>query len=192
MNHDLWKQRSREIVTKNDPAVALLRPFWALVAFQERQRWRGACHSDTAVLYVLGRELGLAHITPIIGEASHGSFPFDHSWLDVNGHVWDAAAYRPLPNAPPLPVHGPIVAGRDVSSGEYTPITYGSSLRNHYRPAAQALLGMSFVDYLTNYPEYKAGLWGVVKELGENVGLHLNIPRLKQQYADTTWTNLRA
>lgn len=189
--NDAWIQAARAVIKEDDPASALLRPFWELVAFQERQGWYGACHADTAVLYVLGRELGVAHITPIIGEASYETFPFDHSWLDVNGHIWDAAAYRPLPDAFPLPVHGPIVANVDVATGDPTPITYGSNLRDYYRPAAQGVLGLSFVDYLSNYPRYKSGLWGVIKELGEKVGLHPNISRLKQQYADTAWTNRR-
>lgn len=188
---EVWRQRAIDIIGDEHLSRRLIVPFFEVVTFQERQGWYGACHADTAILYVLARELGLTNVKPIIGEAAYQSFPFDHSWLDVNGQVWDAALYRPLPSAEHLPVCGPVVANIDLATGQMAPITYGSHWRSEYRYHAKQVLSLSFVGYMSNYQYYNNGLWGVVKDIGEKLGLHLNIGRLKRQCTDVEWTELR-
>ena len=55
----------------------------------------GACHASSAILFILLREQGYEAV-PCIGEVSKQPIVFDHSWIEINGNIIDAATSNSL------------------------------------------------------------------------------------------------
>src|SRR5947209_8676198 len=79
-----------------DPKLNLtLKPFFEVLNFVVEEPYRGACHAASSVLYVLFSELNIES-SICIGELGRDQICFDHSWLEIEGKIFDVAVARPL------------------------------------------------------------------------------------------------
>ena len=127
-------------------------PLEAVWNFIESQDYRGACHSTSALLYVLLSEKGYDPEI-FIGELSLPNYGtlFDHSWIEIDGKVIDLAIA--LPYLKELD-SDPIVMGRNVRTNKLSDLVYNSKSKHpKFDLDAQRVKGQSIYDYLDNAPD---------------------------------------
>ena len=61
-----------------------------LNSYMHRKQWWGACHASCAALYVALCEAGYQPKL-CIGEMLGEGLYFDHSWIELNGYIFDLA-----------------------------------------------------------------------------------------------------
>ena len=99
-----------EIVTSNQYPQAVAQTIKNLARFISDRKWYGACHASCAALYVALKELGFSP-TLCAGEVDAHAFIFDHSWVELDGRIIDAAIAFPLQGKP---LSNLIVLGVDI------------------------------------------------------------------------------
>lgn len=117
-----WLASAKSIAKDRTDGAYEFSIFKAVLAYIWVARYTGACHSTSAVMYMLMREKGLDP-TLCIGEVGVGNKFFDHSWIEVDGMVIDAAVSVPLQEG--IQVSAPIFAGIDLDTGNATALRYG-------------------------------------------------------------------
>jgi len=143
------------------------------------RNWTGACHATCSILYVGLSEMGYAP-TIYMGEAANIYRPrFDHSWIELDGKIIDLAIAIPLWGHEQFA--GPVVFDIDLFTNAHHDLIYGVP-NGKLDDVAQFTYDTPFSEYMSMYPEYKDGLWGILKDTypGE-----LDIESLKTKYADT-------
>ena len=153
--------------------------FANLMLYIEGKRWRGACHACSSALYIALRECGLEPEL-CIGECRYGvgGIPFDHSWIRLDGKVFDVACAMRLDTG--LPICAPVIGDIDVETGEPTDMCYGIMFRG-LDMEAQMVCELPFVDYMDGYPNERDGLWTVV---GSCLGRAVNVSSLRRRYSN--------
>ena len=73
----------------------LKKKFFNLLAYIQENDWAGACHATTAIMFVLLHEQGIPS-APCIVVVSKDHIVFDHSWIEVNSKICDAAVTNTL------------------------------------------------------------------------------------------------
>ncbi|MEC3020356.1 lasso peptide biosynthesis protein [Bacillus cereus] len=139
----------------------------------------GACHFLSSIMYVLLKEQGI-DCNLCIGEVKENNYFFDHSWVEVDGKIFDIAiqlTYDERRNPP-------IFASYDLGLEALTDREYGSSSPKGLDPIAEKVLNTSFGKYISQ-AEIKDGAWKTIKKLGRNLRLKLEVSELKERYNDT-------
>ena len=129
--------------------------FITVLKFIHDQDWMGACHASTAILYVLLKEQKY-NVTACIGEVGKPPIVFDHSWIEYNDKVIDAAVSNTLIQGLSFP---PIFLGYDLKSSKETEFEYGLSRGNGIDPQAMAISNMTIGAYMDAFPGHPKGLW---------------------------------
>lgn len=133
-----------------DPAqIAIFVPFLELLKFVVESDYCGGCHDTSAVLHMLLTEVGVES-TLCIGEVGAGRFFFDHSWVEVDGRVFDVAVCMPHPEGEP--VGGPVFGNIDLATGVQTSLRYGAESGDGLGAAAQPALVLDLQGYSTIQP----------------------------------------
>jgi hypothetical protein len=142
-----------------------------------RERWHGACHSSSAILYLLLAEQGLEP-TLCIGEVHSGIYRFDHSWVEVDGLIYDAAVGYPQENEG-MYVSPPVFASADMEEGMPTHLKYGL-------PGSLAedglLVANSDLDEYSELQPAEYEIWTVAEEIADRMGLAMCCSELRQKY----------
>lgn len=144
--------------------------------------WVVACHSTSAILFVLLRDQGISNVERCTGEVKHPTLVggktvyFDHSWITIDGRIYDLAILKP--NDHRL-VWNPVVAGYDVQTKEETALKYGTYSGQLTDNFAQMVRSMTLVNYMDEFPGHKGGLWHYVMTIGSKLGLDLSASRQK-------------
>ena len=125
--------------------------------------------------------MGLQAI-PCIGEVKYGNKPFDHSWVEVNGEIYDASIYLSLEGY----IADPIYKSYNIGSLSKEIGQYGVEQRLDI--TARKVAETTIVDYMCGFPENHNGLWDYVYKIGINVGIDIDINALKSKYANTMRT----
>jgi Transglutaminase-like superfamily len=139
----------------------------------------GACHFLSSIMYVLLNEQGIKSEL-CIGEVKTGEQYFDHSWIEINGKVFDVAIQITLDGRR----NPPVFANYDLGTGSPTQLVYGSSTPMGLDRVARSVLETPFGKYLSNF-DNKDGAWKIIKKLGRELRLKLDITDMKQKYKDT-------
>ena len=147
--------------------------------FVVQKRWGGACHATTAVLYAICKVLGIKS-TPCIGEVLNKVF-FDHSWLEINGQVFDLAIAMPLEDVFET---GPIYADYDLKTGEKTGVIYGVKHKG-LGEQASSIYSQSIYNYLKNCPN--PNLIKLVVDILKLNGVYTSRKRLEALLGDDGW-----
>jgi len=146
-----------------------------LNGYMQRKQWWGACHASCSALYVAVSELGYSPKL-CIGELMGQGLYFDHSWIEIDGHILDIAISMTLLGG--APVSEPIVLGKNIRTGQEPIIKYGVPGRG-IEGETLIVKNLPFVDYMDNFPDEKNGLWGVVQEL---LGRKVDITAFREKY----------
>jgi hypothetical protein len=176
-----WKAEADNIDVSFCNKMHGIKSFFSILKFIHESDWQGACHASSAILYILFKEKGI-DAGLYIGECQNGLIAFDHSWVEVEGKVFDAAISNTLALS-----FSPIYYDIDLNTGDIKSTKYGVVTGQGYDSSARMVKQLTFGDYMSGFPEYKNGLWGMLKDIGGNAGMNLNIARIKQKYHTTEW-----
>lgn len=154
-----------------------------MLDFIHREDWQGACHASSTVLYSL---LAAQNIQADIylGEVCFGNVYFDHSWVEVEGKIYDAAISNTLVRGLSFP---PVFRGIDLSTGQPTELRYGVPSGQGYDANAEWIRSISVTEYMNAFPNHPQGLFGITKLIGKSAGLRLNIAKLEKGVGSATW-----
>ncbi len=179
-----WKSNALQILIDNPNNESIRLIFFKTLEFIERKNWVGAGHAVSAVLYVLYSEAGLNPYL-CVGEVESDRGFFDHSWIELNGRIFDVAIYKNLDNGM---VFSPVINGYDIDTLEITKCNYGIRSGVGMDSSVEMIVNTPFNIYMSGFQEHKNGLWGIVDDLGKECSLNIDIKRLKEKYSDTKWS----
>ncbi|MFN7251809.1 MAG: lasso peptide biosynthesis protein [Anaerobacillus sp.] len=143
---------------------------------------RGGCHFYSAAMYILLEEQDI-NSQLVIGMVKDEAFPvsFSHSWLEIDGEVFDIAIMFPhyMDGQPP------VFASVDLDTSEKTLRRYGlgKNLRKDDKSGLNAL-NLSISDYLDGYPQGKDFLWREILRMGKRIFKGKTIQDLREKYND--------
>lgn len=169
-----------EVPFTHEKSDIILETFFAVVDYYKKYPNPGACHLISSILYVLLREQGITNELCIGVVKDENGMPFDHSWIEINGEVFDIAIQRPLNGTE----HSLVYASYELLTGEKHKRVYGISSLDLDNEAARAK-NMNFNAYMIGYPHFKYGAWNIVKDIGKTLKLKLNIQGMVDTYSDT-------
>ncbi|HEX3027080.1 MAG TPA: hypothetical protein VHR42_07630 [Clostridia bacterium] len=156
--------------------------FYELLVTIEENNWSGACHSASAILYVLFSELEI-HAELCVGEVQFDTTIIDHSWVEANTEIYDASIYRGICG---ISLSPPVFRSLNIETQKPADGVYGIA-KDGIGETARSILSVSLSDYMDHYTVCENGLWNYVREIGNRVGLSVDISRLRQKYKTTAW-----
>lgn len=180
---DKWSRAVRALPVNGPRDYRLRRTFAAMLDFIHSQGWQGACHPSSAILAVLLKEQDI-EVAPYLGECGANGFVFDHSWVEVDDEVYDAAISNTLIQEKSYP---PVFRGLSVDTKQPSAIRYGIHSGAGYDADAALVRSVPFCEYMDNFPNDASGLWGVTKAIGKHLNLRLNPRQLRIAHQDMSW-----
>jgi len=95
--------------------------FFTLLELINGLKWRGACHFASPLLCGLFRGIGL-NANVYTGVVATYEGYFNHSWVEVDGKVYDATIWLQTKN---LTDNAPIIANKNLDTGKETTMMFG-------------------------------------------------------------------
>ena len=89
-NSSTWIENISKVCSKDEVHI-----YSDLINFIVKNDSKGACHEISVMIFILLCEMGSAPEL-CIGECFHKEFYFDHSWVRLNGDIYDLAIINPL------------------------------------------------------------------------------------------------
>ncbi|MFZ0932580.1 MAG: hypothetical protein WAN11_28530 [Syntrophobacteraceae bacterium] len=181
-NVALWKLSAERLRAKNPTGFWICKVFSVLLGYIHKEDWQGACHASCIVLYSL---LSLKNISAEIclGEVSHERIYFDHSWVEIDGEIYDAAISNTLSDLYFPPVFG----GIDLATGNRPSLRYGTPSGQGYDQSARWIRSISASEYMSAFPDHPQGLFGLTKLIGRKAGIQVNINGLRKIASNAVW-----
>lgn len=179
----LWKSAADRLTEKNPKGVKIHKAFCALLDYIHRRNWQGACHASTTVLYSLLAVQGI-EADICLGEVCFGNIIFDHSWVEVDAKIYDAAISNPLVGGVSF---SPVFRGIELTTSTPTELRYGVPSGQGYDAHAKWIRSVSVSEYMRGFPNHPRGLLGLAKEIGVFCGLRLNMNALQQCAERAIW-----
>jgi hypothetical protein len=176
-----WKKSAEAIRAPGLAGYRILTTFCCILDFIHQRSWQGACHASSAVFYVLLKEQGLDPVLCHGMVEKQRGISCYHSWVEVDGKVYDAAISNTLSKDLDSP---PVFAGIDLATKQDTEVVYG--IRS-WRGSDDHMRIMDFNSYMDAVLYHRHGLWGVARDAGRRIGVRLNIGKLRTAYSDTAW-----
>ena len=169
-----------EIIKSNEYKEEVADAILNLYDYMITNKWIGACHAVSAVLYIALKELG-CNVTIKIGECKfEGGLPFDHSWIEIDEKNIDLAIFMPLDEN--MGKYGSLnICGFDVLTMAPHKVLYGVNSGRPFSRETEVAIKSSLSKYMDLFPGEKGGLWTVLDNIYpyEN---ELNICQLKLKY----------
>jgi Transglutaminase-like superfamily len=178
-----WKSTARALMTKNPSGYKTMSTYCAVLDFIHKNNWQGSCHGSSAVLATLLVSQGLKP-TLCLGEVFMTDFYFDHSWVEIDGEVLDAAISKTLIKGQSFP---PVFYDRDLSTKQLTSLDYGKPSGQGYDASASAIRGTIVLEYMKMYPDHSDGLFGIAKAIGKGLNLRVSLSSLESNAAQLDW-----
>jgi len=139
----------------------------------------GACHDTSAVMYVMLTELGQS-AELCIGQVKTPSGRYlDHSWIEVDRKVIDAAIS--LPQIGGVLCSSPIFASIDLGSNDQMEHDYAFDDGKGFTDNALATYGVS-LDEFTRLPGGSEHLWQIAANLMNEIGTAVDPADLAIKY----------
>jgi len=110
--------------------------FEATLTFIRQTNWLGACHGVAAIHYVIFSELGFAPKL-YAGITEAGFWRTGHSWIEMDGKVYDATCSFSREDTPKRP---PVFRGIDLNTMNTTDVLYGVAVSPEFSEDVQAVL----------------------------------------------------
>lgn len=175
---DAWLNTAGKLAEGLSNGKRLYHAYAALIRFIDADDWTGACHSSSAVLYILLSEMGFSPRL-MIGEVRAPAGTFDHSWVEVEGKIFDAAAG--YPGEERIDVGGSVFASVDLWTGRPTENDYGVSSQDGLDDVGRFVAGANLSDYAAGMPPGPS-LWDLAKLIGAACGVKLKVGDLRRKY----------
>jgi hypothetical protein len=178
-----WKSAANVLTAKNPPGFKIMSTYCAVLEFIHKNDWQGSCHGSSSVLATLLVAQGLKP-TLCLGEVFQTNFYFDHSWVEIDGEVLDAAISKTLIRDLEFP---PVFRGQDLSAKKPTTLEYGKPSGQGYDSSASWIRGITVLEYMGTFSDHPDGLFGIAKTIGKGLNLRVSLPSLKGNAAQLQW-----
>lgn len=180
---EIWEENLNRLQTSDTSNLAsqsvIKDVYFELLKIVKRDAWTGACHATTSVLYVLLKELG-CNVKIKVGEVRSADIPkpFDHSWIEIEGEIYDIAIAFNLGG-----YHAaPIFKSKNLETLERTIDDYGIMVAG-LGSEAKLALKMDLTSYMDGFPLSKEGLWSYVQEVARNAQVTIETnENLREKY----------
>lgn len=180
---DVWIARASDIAKTENVGETVSVPFIHILAYIWLTGYQGACHSTSAALFIVLREQGLSpQLT--VGEVGFGEMFFDHSWVELDGFIFDAAVSLPLPGG--AAPGGPVFASRSLDHTELTTLGYGDSSGLGIGVDAKPAVERSLYEYSLIQPT--PTIWSLASSVLAAMGRDVRVDTLKAKYGSITRT----
>lgn len=173
-----WLAMAQTLAPKSRRGRSLTNVFGASLKWIYSNEYRGGCHDTSAAIYVLLTECGLSPVL-CIGEVKQGQYYFDHSWVELNSKIYDAAVC--MPNMEGVP-SAPVFASIDLSTKDETELIYGLASPTGYDGEAQVISSMTLDEYSLLHTDDPNKVWNLTKLLGREAGLKVNVAKIREKY----------
>ena len=153
-----------EIIKSNEYKEEVADAILNLYDYMITNKWIGACHEVSAVLYIALKELGCT-ATIKIGECKfEGGLPFDHSWIEIDEKNIDLAIFMPLDEN--MGKYGSLnICGTDVLTMAPHKVLYGINTGMSFNKETDKVVKTSLSKYMSSFPAEKDGLWTVLNKI---------------------------
>lgn len=179
-----WKTSAQKLKQANNNGDKVLTTFLGLLTFLHQFDWQGACHASSAVFATLLGHQGL-EVTVCLGEVSYGKIYFDHSWIEVDGKIYDVAISNTLIEGFAFP---PVFCNTDLSTRKPTELMYGNPSGQGYDASASWIRNTSIAEYMGMFQGHPHGLFGIAHVVGRSIGLKLSVDEIRKQAHKLVWT----
>lgn len=173
-----WKSNLGKVVTTTPQEYKAHKAYSALWKWMVKAEYNGACHDSSAILYMIFQEIGFqceictGEVKLLTGAVT------DHSWVEVDGKVFDIAIS--LPNNPEH-LHAPIYDGVSLGEEGLVNVKFGFNYEG-LDQEAQLILSQTLSEYLSMHPWGENFAYKKVKEIAKSIGLRVNVIKLKEKY----------
>ncbi|WP_059040633.1 SEC-C metal-binding domain-containing protein [Paenibacillus rubinfantis] len=173
-----WSEVAGEVEFSHYHRAAIHQTYFLLNDDFRKHPNPGACHLLSSIMYVLFSEQGISSEL-CIGEVRRpdGQF-FDHSWVEVDGKVFDLSIQLTLDGGR----NAPVFAGYDLDTGFQTKFNYRFK-SDGLGLVAERVFRTPFSDYLDGADHARS--WGLIEAVGKPLGLNLTTAELRDRYKDT-------
>lgn len=179
-----WSANTQSLVSNVPHGDKIYSTFFEVLKLMELNDWKGACHATCCIIHVLLKEQGIDNEL-ILGEAKNGPVVFNHSWIEIEGEVYDLAIGHSMVAQFSNP---PTIKGFDIEAMQPTLIEYGVNSGQDDDPHTSMIKSISFRSYLDMFPGHENGLWGLVENIAGTLGLSFSISNVQSRYQNTNWT----
>ena len=163
-----WMPGAQSLAATVPDGEVLLRTFEVVLRYLVDNGLWGACHDSSAVLYMLLLEQGVK-AELIIGEVHAEGMYFDHSWVEVDGLIYDPAVG--FPRTEDGKYVGPSVfASRELAGLQVTTLGFGAVSPSGLRKTAQEVATFDLKRYEKGQPA-GTGIWDVAPRLAAKLGM---------------------
>ena len=141
--------------------------------------WKGACHESSSAIYVLLKESGI-NCKWKLGEAKANNYFFDHSWIEIDGKVFDIAITKTLQEEAR---NAPIINDIDIETNKVHNIEYGAVSGYEFSQQTILVENINLSEYLSNSPISPIGTWAVILDVAKKqLNLNLDLQNLISKY----------
>ena len=190
----LWSKNIDTVASEAGLDARIAKIFNATLEFLGQTNWLGACHGVSAILYVIFSELGFEPKL-CTGITETEIWATGHSWIEMNGKVYDATCYFSAEGTPKRP---PVFHGIELDTMKSTETAYGIAVSPSKADDVQAVLDATVPGILNGEFELMRGahLWHVLDNICmlAGIGSVLNVigngidaNALIEKYKDTRW-----
>ncbi|TVT27655.1 hypothetical protein FO441_08070 [Salinicoccus cyprini] len=169
-----------EISFKHEQEQKIFNTFFAVSDYYKMHPNSGACHLISSIFHVLLSEQNIANEL-CIGEVKKGNQFFDHSWIEIDGKIFDIGIQATLDGGK----NDPIYANQDLYTELNVENNYGVESPSGFDTDAKRILKTPFVKYMDEYPQFREGAWKIVKDISKKIRLKLSVSDLRQKYKTT-------
>lgn len=174
--------------TKNDLSSEINEDFKdvfiRLYDYMIDKKWMGACHALTAILCVFAKKLGIDCV-PYIGVVQSEYGLFDHSWLEIEGKVYDLAISLPLDESVAT---GPIFNNINLLTKEEHELIYGCK-GIKFDSDAKIIVTKTIYEYIAECPGSK--LLKIISDIGSFNHIHISKKWIEGEFSDTYWSVIK-
>ncbi len=171
----MWKTEASKIKLDYNPDK-IHDTFFVVSDYLKVEPIHGACHLISGIFYILLKEQDI-ECELCIGEVQAKFGLFDHSWIQINGDIYDIAIQAQLDYKD----RDPIFAGIDLGTGKKTDSKYGIDGKG-LDAIANMVLNMPFVEYMDNAP---VNVWDITRKLLKKLNITKSAEELRKKYKDT-------
>lgn len=175
-------QNINNIVKENQGSDIVKKVFYKMYEIQKREKWQGACHAISALMYIALKEADIpVHLClgQVEGPLNCGWMSFDHSWIEIDNKVIDIAISNGLNG---IVNSEPILYGKQIYSLKESEFIYGVPVKN-FEHVALKILGTSITQYMNG----GNGLWNILEEMCDYADISFEKRRMKNFYSDKYW-----
>ncbi len=185
MDLDTYSNAAQKLSNQNSDGIKVYKTYISVLKFIIKNDWQGACHSSSSILALL---LAVQNIesTLCLGEVTDEYIYFDHSWIEIDGAIFDAAVVSTLVNGIS---YAPVYRNYDLNNSTPTHLKYGVISGEGYDENAMWIKSIAVSEYMGLFPGHENGLFGFAKLIAKSMNLRVSITSLKTTSTKLFWVD---